>query len=122
MSATKPTTSPEVLRAAALHVTRHGHHQGDFYGDPATTATPACIEGAIGIVVLGRLLDNTWQLVVNPTANKAASLFRAYLAQNGSHQNPAEWNDVPGRTAVEVIAALNAAADHGETHGATTTK
>lgn len=46
-------TPADILRCAALYLTRHGWHQGDMYTDPGQLAPAACALGAIHMVVCG---------------------------------------------------------------------
>jgi Ser/Thr protein kinase RdoA (MazF antagonist) len=114
-------TPAVTLRAAALYLTRYGWIQGRYYARPAApTLTPAaCALGAIGMAAYGQPLDEP-QLDRHPNWPdfiRAEYALREYLdlipyrdddpAESSVH----EWNDAPGRTVGEVIAALNAAAD-----------
>lgn len=82
----------QVLLAAAEELRTHGWCQSDF----ADGAGRHCTPGAINVVAQG----------VNTYA--ASELLRNHLEIDWID----DWNDTPGRTADEVIAALEAAA-HG---------
>ncbi|MEU0156863.1 DUF6197 family protein [Micromonospora fulviviridis] len=122
-------TPADLLRCAALYLRRHGWHQGTYYNNlfPADLPTPpACAAGAIGIACAGYRVEHFSQLDGDTLADYLAALavFVDYLDdfhplflvdEDGfvidEHTSPYSWNDDPGRTAEQVITALEAAAD-----------
>ena len=103
----------EVLDAAADRIERDGWHQGDFFPDPPNyfdvddiariliaTPKPCCVSGA--------LIAETEHH--DPSGVEPAEvLLMQYLGIRWAGQLPL-WNDAPGRTKEEVVAALRAAA------------
>jgi hypothetical protein len=90
------------LRAAADLLEHEGWTQGQFQDEETGCRCAAgALEAAAEEEISGRWLDGiaalTQQLGISPGP---ISLYR--------------WNDTPGRTADEVIAALRAAADRAE--------
>ncbi|MGY0004120.1 DUF6197 family protein [Micromonospora sp. I033] len=126
---TEQVTPADLLRMAALYLRRHGWHQGTYYNAlfPADFLTPpACAAGAIGIACAGRKVEHFSQLDGGTLADYLATLaaFVDYLDafhplflvdEDGfvidEHISPYSWNDDPTRTADQVIAALESAAD-----------
>jgi hypothetical protein len=132
-------TPADVLRGAACYLDLHGWRQGALYTDDRhTTDTPsitpaACALGAIGMAAFGeRIPDNPDHRPEWRDYKRATNALDDYLALTGAKNSVpvtdddstdsasvGDWNDAPGRTAAEVIAALNAAADDYErTHTA----
>jgi hypothetical protein len=121
-------TPADTLRAAALYLEHHGWTQHTLYNlEKLITFPPACAIGAITIAAYGRPTDEP--------GNTADPSFRDYMrafdaledhldAEGLTDPQPDDdpslpwgapvWNDTPGRTADEVIAALRAAADAWE--------
>ena len=91
------------LRAAAEVLRRDGWRQGDYVQFPNGAC---CATGAIRKAVYG----DPW--IAGYLSGRAE---RAVLSvvDPGGHSLP-WWNDTPGRTADEVIAALEAAAERAE--------
>jgi hypothetical protein len=85
---TTPSTA-DVLNQAADYLEQHGWIQGGL----GTPDGPRCVAGAIGGLERGRFCE-------------AWLAFTRYLKP----EHPATWNDAPGRTKGEVVAALRAAA------------
>lgn len=125
---TDPQLTPaDVLRMAALYLRRHGWLQGSYYSTDADSPTPsACLVGAVGITCAGRRLEYPGQLdrTDEATYRQALAVVVDYLDsyqpicavdEDGfflqEHISPYSWNDDPGRTAEDVITALEAAAD-----------
>jgi hypothetical protein len=124
------TTNPaDILRRAARCLSRHGWRQGALYTDD-TTDTPsrtpaACALGAIGMAAFGhRIPDELDDRAEWRDYKRASNALDDYLTLTGAKNtvpvtdddstdsaSVGDWNDAPGRTAGEVIAALNAAAD-----------
>ncbi|MEV5764832.1 hypothetical protein AB0L34_09695 [Micromonospora sp. NPDC052213] len=117
----------DLLRMAALYLRRHGWHQGTYYAKNTDTLTPpACAVGAIGIACAGRRVDHFYSLDFDTqvTFRTAVGVFTAFLDDHepicaidedgfliDEHTSPYSWNDDPGRTAEQVITALETAAD-----------
>lgn len=87
----------EVLRRAADIIERRGWCQNDYQDGAAV-----CILGALRLAITGNT-DNHSDRVHNPAERLAKNLGQA----------PWVWNDEPGRTKEEVIAALRSAAEQG---------
>jgi hypothetical protein len=121
-----PVTPADILRGAARYLHLHGWTQGTLYADTASAITPpACALGAIGMAAFGQpvpdLVDerSEWR-----DFQRAVATFKDYLHLTALEladpcENPPtplvdRWNDAAGRTAEEVIAALNTAADEWE--------
>jgi hypothetical protein len=118
-------TPADTLRHAALYLTRHGWIQDDYLAsvpDATNPFPPACAYGAIAAAANGTPVTAPRQQQGETRRAFALALdvFDGYLTeqlgpdQDGNEQSGAEWNDDDGRTATEVIAALNAAADRYE--------
>ncbi|GEM_PF-1606813 len=118
--ATDPVTAQTVtparaLRAAALHLTRHGWVQGSYYDQTAAVFTPAaCVVGAIGMVCYGGPVEAPAQHFDQPgwAEFEAAvtHLDRFVSAWHGA-DSAYGFNDEPGRNAQEVLDVLAEAAD-----------
>ncbi|MEU1394841.1 hypothetical protein ABZ403_02045 [Micromonospora zamorensis] len=110
---TAPVTPADLLRMAALYLRRHGWTQGDYYAVVFDALTPrACVSGAIGMSTYG--MATCIPFTANRTERRdyhAASRALADFLCLKTSTELFEWNDRPGRTAAEVIHALNAAAD-----------
>ncbi|MFI1191833.1 hypothetical protein ACH4T9_00920 [Micromonospora sp. NPDC020750] len=124
---TGTVTPADLLRMAALYLRRHGWHQGTYYAPTTDTPTPpACASGAIAMAVAGRRADQFhglgWE--TEATFRQVVRILTAYLDDHepiraidedgfliDEHSFPYSWNDDPGRTAEQVITALEAAAD-----------
>ncbi|MEU2612657.1 hypothetical protein ABZ570_13925 [Micromonospora sp. NPDC007271] len=119
-------TPADHLRMAALYLRRHGWHQGTYYATTDTPTPPACAAGAIAMAVAGRRADQFHGLGFDTEATfrQTVRVFTAYLDDHepiravdedgflvDEHTYPFSWNDDPGRTAEQVITALDAAAD-----------
>ena len=100
----------EVLEAAADRIERDGWYRGDFFADPPpyfnvddiariliATPKPCCVSGAL-IAEVGHYDTDT-----------AERLLMQHLGLRWIDELP-RWNDAPGRTKEEVVAALRAAA------------
>lgn len=106
------------LRAAADVLERDGWTQGSFHRLVDEGRICHCAEGAIA-VASGRHEDVRPDPVSNsmvdwkPNTDASARHWDALdaLAEVIDAHNIPSWNDTPGRTADEVIAALRAAAD-----------
>jgi len=99
----EPAAAPEqdkVLLDAADIIERRGWHRGSYesgYG-------AVCALGAINIAANGAALK------FGPSSNDAVVRMTHYLVQTGYEDGVHSWNDQPGRTKEEVVAALRAAA------------
>ena len=103
----------DLLRGAALYLRRHGWIQDDYYRPAsAHTATPpACAVGAIAMAAYGHPVDAP-SLHTEPEVkdfHRAVDALDGYL-QDTHAADLYTWNDTPGRTADQVITALQAAA------------
>jgi hypothetical protein len=112
-------TPADVLRGAALYLQLHGWTQSVMYAANLPIVTPpACAIGAIGMVAFGErattaLVDRAeWRDYQRATNALADYLYTV----DGTEEDfsVGAWNDTPGRSAGQVIAALNAAADEWE--------
>jgi hypothetical protein len=116
-------TPAELLRGAALYLTRHGWLQGDFFDllDQAAFP-PACAMGAINICAHGRPIlgsddgadDAHTDAAITAMRVLAASLDVDYASGDTSVSAidiVSGWNDDHSRTLDEVITALTDAAD-----------
>jgi hypothetical protein len=92
------------LRAAAEVLRRDGWTQ-EVFCDPSTGSR--CAQGALDAVYAPRERDGSY----DESAEDAA--YAQVCAVIGTNRL-ISWNDEPGRTAEEVIAALEAAADAAE--------
>lgn len=107
-------TTKEILLAAAEYIEKHGWQQYQYGGRyrhgyfldgqyrhehfAATGDGPACLAGAIGSVT-------------GKPPNLDGDVLRAVDTVIGGRFIVSHWNDAPGRTKEEVIAALRAAAE-----------
>ncbi len=118
-----------VLRGAARYLQSHGWMQGTYYPNGTTSPfPPACLVGAISMAVHGRRTSSPFLADghVSTACVDAVGVFIDYLHATGQipafavvddfEDDPApfDYNDTPGRTADQVIAALLAAADDYE--------
>ena len=121
-------TPADLLRGAALYLTRHGWTQGQFFDLLADTDgpfPPACSSGAIITAACGRCLSDSVFAddQDDPDITAALRAMRAFADYlNGGYipldEYPVsaidiigDWNDHDGRTLTEVIEALTDAAD-----------
>lgn len=120
-------TPADLLRCAALYLRRHGWHQGTYYAPTTDTPTPpACAVGAIGMACAGRRFHSFFDLNIDTQTafREAVGVLTAYLDGHepicaidddgfliDEHTSPYSWNDDLTRTAEQVVAALEAAAD-----------
>jgi hypothetical protein len=109
-------TPADILRGAARYLQLHGWHQGDLYADtPAAITPPACALGAIGMAAFGGRISTAEDGRDESDYRHATDALIDYLYLTGADVagtgSLGDWNDEDGRTAAEVIAALNAAAD-----------
>jgi hypothetical protein len=141
---TEVVTPATTLRAAAHYLSVYGWTQSLYYSDKKIAFPPACADGAIGMAALGGVTACPGREGDNPNFrdyNRAFHYFTGYLHQSGWKPpcdpwcgiEPGDclcdndhdeivfaWNDDDTRTADEVIAALNAAADEYDWQHATT--
>lgn len=99
------------LRAAADVLERDGWTQGD-YGRPSGCK---CLYGGIHFAVTDgeSVSDVELSREEEKRADAAASRVME-VVDAGGWLDLLDWNDEPGRTAAEVVAALRAAADRAE--------
>jgi hypothetical protein len=90
-------TPSEILLKAAEHLERHGWRQGDY----GTLNEPCCAHGAM-FAVTDFHADESARI-------EAKRMFSRFI-----NAPSIDWNDAPGRTANEVIAALRGAANNEE--------
>lgn len=97
---TRERTARDVLLAAARYIEEHGWKRNGWWrgGD-----SPVCVEGGIMAV----LHDSRRS---SPMWYECRARFMAAI-QPSDELFPWTWNDTPGRTEAEVLAALRAAAD-----------
>jgi len=102
------------LRAAASYLDRHGWCQGGYYEQTGRGLMPAaCLVGAIGMVCYGGQVDAPAQHFDDPgwgDFEAAVAHLDGYLTV-WHDTDVYSFNDVKGRTAEQVIAALREAAD-----------
>lgn len=113
-------TPADILRGAAHYLRSHGWVQGVLYANTTALTPPACALGALGMAAFGEPI-----LVPPPTDRpgwhehrQAANALHDYLDLPGDGDavdfTIGTWNDTPGRTVDQVIAALLATADEWE--------
>jgi hypothetical protein len=122
-------TPADILRGAARYLQLHGWIQGSLYaGTPSDAAAPvigpaACAQGAIGMAAFGHRIQaadesraewRDYQRASNALADYLELTGATGWNHDGDPISVGDWNDVTGRTADEVIAALNTAADEWE--------
>jgi hypothetical protein len=99
------------LRAAAEVLRRDGWMQDDN----GSCDGPKCLAGAVNYVVTGALSVDEFPEEDEEQEARADAAMRVVADLVGeNYVFIARWNDAPGRTADEVIAALEAAADAAE--------
>jgi hypothetical protein len=94
-------TAAEILRRAADVLRRDGWCQGDM----RRADGHRCMAGAVIAAMV--TVDGHWSRAIE----------HAFFSVIGTHDRTG-WNDTPGRTAAEVIAALEAAAVLAESEAA----
>ena len=108
------TTPAVTLRAAAAYLAAHGWTQGSYYDASANPVTPAaCTVGAIGIVCYGQPNPAPALNYDDPAwvdFDAARQALDEYLVSTYGVEAYG-FNDDRDRTAVQVIAALHAAAE-----------
>jgi hypothetical protein len=121
----RPTTVPQVFRAAARLIVVNGHWQGDYCPDPfdrhvktSHAERPLSIVAALRCVVSGSPHRTT------PLSESAVKVLAHRLEVDGEppfNDTPlmlechvAEWGDAEGRLTETVVAVLEAAADANE--------
>lgn len=101
----------DVLDRAADIIERNGWWRKSYYDFGAVGSKPkcelaCCARGAINLAANGRTPDRLSNL-----GEDALHALERYLGISGEHPDSvADWNDEPGRTVEEVIAALRGAA------------
>lgn len=124
----RPTTVPQVFRAAARLLAANGHHQGDYCPDPfdRRTSTPHSSR-PLSIVAAIRCVtsphgENPHR--ITDLSEAAVKVLAGRLEVDGEpawNDEPfwlqvhvANWGDVEGRTTESAVAVLEAAADANE--------
>lgn len=103
-------TVADVLDEAAAVIGRQGWWQGGYYDPAAALAMPmnscaVCVRAAINVAAGGQANG------ANDLARAATRAFETYVGLCGTHpETAALWNDEPGRTVAEVVAALEGSA------------
>lgn len=106
----------EVLRKAREALVTRGWHQGDYGSDKARPDTCAvCAVGAIGVAITGSPFR--WEPGVPRAIWAIVSLLKHATGYHGRLFGDG-WNDVPGRTVEEVLAAFDQAIATEEARGA----
>jgi hypothetical protein len=116
-----PMTPAELLRAVARYLQVHGWTQEVYYDTRHTDQfPPACIEGALRMVVFGHISYITDIHAYDPDTSAAVAALNALAAHLDCDFDPQQtesthiighWNDYPGRKPTEILAALHEAAD-----------
>jgi hypothetical protein len=101
------------LRCAASYLTRHGWTQVGYYDWSVPAARPpACAVGAIGAVCYGEPVEAPEYYMDHPQSADVQQALQWFddelIAAHG--RNVFEFNDAPGRSALEVVTALHNAA------------
>lgn len=101
--------TPDVLDRAADIIERNGWWQ-NFYCDLGSSLPKrdcaVCARGAINLAANGRTPDR-----LSKVGEAALQALERYLGISGEYPDSvADWNDHPGRTAEEVVAALRGTA------------
>jgi hypothetical protein len=122
-------TPADVLRHAALYLSRHGWIQRTYYGTPGPTP-PACALGAIAMAAYGNPVAEPFNVDQPGWSDyyNAAESFNDYLhlaglmpddpdstGENGDDFDVYDWNDLAATTGEQVITALQSAAQQWET-------
>jgi hypothetical protein len=118
----------ELLRGAAVYVARHGFHQGDMFAADTDPFPAACAQGAVKMAICGRPYA-AYTREQGLLFDRAMNALVAYLDTRFNllpvddentdefadpFQTVADWNDETGRTAAQLVTALNGAADEWE--------
>lgn len=94
----------EVLNGAGDHIQRFGLAKNRLHGEGDPKTSPACSLGAIIVASGGAGCGDFLKF---PEARSAAVAFNRHI---GYEINIASWNNTPGRTTEDVVAAFRAAA------------
>jgi hypothetical protein len=105
-------TTREVLLAAADHIERFGWQQR-YFGTPGK---PCCLLGAISVAAGNRAGGHAVNSSSADAERAADRRIMQYLRSTHRAIDLVTWNDSPGRTAEEVIAALRGAAEEAVTN------
>ncbi|MFD8088727.1 DUF6197 family protein [Streptomyces malaysiensis] len=116
-----------IYRLAANIIRENGHNKGDYYRIPETgvgielapAECPVCAAGAISIALTGAPKPDGWDvpLVEAAVRRLLEHLIPGYKRAMAIWDLGVLWNDVPERTADDVIAAFEDAARAEETAG-----
>lgn len=107
-------TAAETLREAADVIRRNGWIQGDYFdrdqldGGRISKDCSVCLHGAINLAAGGDPENDYHHNAVKATNTLVEWLWTAL--DPAIYASLSAWNDAPGRTAEQVIAALEAAA------------
>ena len=108
-------TPARTLRAAAFYLAGHGWIQGSYYDQAASWFTPAaCVVGAIGMVCYGGPVEAPAQHFDQPgwaEFEAAVTYLDLFVSSRHGADSAYRFNDTPGRTMAQVVAALAGAAD-----------
>jgi hypothetical protein len=107
-------TAAEILTEAADLIERHGHCKGAFVSPDGRFCAGGAMRVAAGVMDRsGRTvdvdLDAKWAAL-----DVAAHAFRSHLGRVVAAVDTITWNDAPGRTQDQVVAALREAAGKAE--------
>ena len=107
-------TPATTVRHAGRHLFMHGWIQGAYYDATSDSPTPpCCLVGAISIVCYGSPVDAPAQHFDHPAFDQfeqAVAYLDVFLGERYG-QDVYSFNDTRGRTVVDVLLAIIAAAD-----------
>jgi hypothetical protein len=113
-------TPADTLRGAALYLQRHGWTRFSYF-DGQRPTPPACAQGAIVVATYGVATEHPYsqdfpqRRLLARTIDFFDDYIRGVATALDDEDCPATvWNDLPCRSATEVIAALRDAADRWE--------
>lgn len=105
-------------RAVADVIERNGWHQGGYYfaeSGKLAGDSRVCALGAINVVVHGLPWAPMWHTAARERCGALVMAITGHIRATGQAGDTlVDWNDEPGRTAEEVIAAFRACADQIE--------
>lgn len=97
-------TAADVLRRARAVLVERGWYQGAYSPEDSDQSTcPVCAYGAINVATSGKPDDS-----VDAVGFAAEEALRA-VVRDIARQGVVPWNDTPGRTLDEVLAAFDRA-------------
>jgi hypothetical protein len=113
-----PEQTAADCRAVADVIERNGWHQGGYYFAEAGKLpgdSRVCALGAINVVSHGFPWSPLWHTAGRERGASLVMAITGYILASGhAGDTLVDWNDTPGRTAEEVIAAFRACADRIE--------